>query len=937
MLDGDDTLAGDATLGAPSKRAPVRPGALFGRFLIVSEVGAGAFGQVFAAFDPQLDRKIALKVLRGPDEAQADGLVAEARAQAQFTHPNVVTVYDAGTEDGRAFIAMELVDGQDLATWLDGHADADWQTKLEPLLQAGDGLAAAHADATTHRDFKPGNVLLGADGRARVGDFGLAISQRRSTEDALEPAAAVPSRMVGTPYYMAPELFDGGSADAASDQYAFAVTAFEALYEVQLFERGTFGRLVATKAAAATLPTESRGVPTALGVALLQGMHPDPKQRWPDMQALLDALRTAATPIHRPWRSILVGIVVFSALVGGVLFAATSLQRASLERTCDAFSDALADAWTPDARQGVADGLSNTHARYAPATRDIVVPLLDDYATSLTTQARATCRAATIEQTMPAVLWPRAQRCFEDAARNLRSTTALLSRANEAILRSAQLQASALPPTRACGDLAYLSRRSQNDFADDPSALGTIADAQAALRSGAAEGVLEPLQALHERAPRSAPLLATLAQVEQSANRSDDARLHAKQAYQAARATNDTPLAADAAATLATIEASSEDRLDIALLWAELAQGELDALDEPALSLRRAHVFESRSRAAKRAGDYALAAEAAQQQLEIYEALLGPRDPRLPLSSIRVATAQLQAGETATASARLDAASKDLQEVLGDDHPDVATALDAQARLYSRGGESQKAYELDQTALKIRLAAYGPDHSMTAQSSYYVGVDLMKLDRNEEAIEHLRRGLETQERLTPPTPTRVLTYRGGFALALGAAGHYEETLAELERVLAAREEMHPPMHPKIGVVQSQLAFYAVEAGDPERALEHGRVSLQILEAVHGAEHPYLAYALEPLSRGYYALKRWADARACAQRALAVRQDPTVSEGLRADSGFILAKILWDAPDASADEQARALQLAADAVRSVDDDEVREDARRWLAVRTPSSD
>src|SRR5262249_42130224 len=134
----------------------------------------GAMGVVYAAHDPELGRRVAIKLLRPDvkaDEYRAR-LTREAKALARLSHPNVVAVYDAGYVDGRFFIAMEYVDGETLTDWLS--TPRPWQETLAMLLQAGHGLLHAHALDIVHRDFKPSNVLVGRDGRARVADFGLA-------------------------------------------------------------------------------------------------------------------------------------------------------------------------------------------------------------------------------------------------------------------------------------------------------------------------------------------------------------------------------------------------------------------------------------------------------------------------------------------------------------------------------------------------------------------------------------------------------------------------------------------------------------------------------------------------------------------------------------------------------------------------------------------
>ncbi|MCW5808271.1 MAG: serine/threonine protein kinase, partial [Deltaproteobacteria bacterium] len=206
---------------AASPGAELLPGTRVGRFEVLDERGRGAMGVVYAAHDPQLDRRVALKLVddaRGDDRARL-ALLREAKALARVTHPNVLTIYDLGTYEASVFLATELVEGESLAAW--SARAHGWRTTVAVFLDAARGLAAAHAAGVVHRDFKPANVLVGADGRMRVCDFGLA----RFAE-----AAAGPRELVGTPVYMAPEQRRGEVADARSDQYAFCVAWHEALF-----------------------------------------------------------------------------------------------------------------------------------------------------------------------------------------------------------------------------------------------------------------------------------------------------------------------------------------------------------------------------------------------------------------------------------------------------------------------------------------------------------------------------------------------------------------------------------------------------------------------------------------------------------------------------------------------------------------------------------
>jgi predicted Ser/Thr protein kinase len=298
-----------------------KPRHRIGRYLVERVVGFGATGVVYAAVDPELGRAVALKLLH--DRAREDieparqRIAAEAQAMAKLSHPNVVTVHDVGEIDGELFFAMELVDGVALSQWL---ADEPRSKKaiLEVFTGAGLGLAAAHAAGVVHRDFKPDNVLIGLDGRPRVTDFGLARTREISTDALAQGGARALDRtstLVGTPLYMAPEQFAGAPSSAASDQFAFSVALYEALYETRPFEAATFEQLVGGAFEWRTRsPPVGRGVPARVRRALLRGLSADPRARFPSMSALVGELGSNPRARAGSW-------IAFALMIAALVFA----------------------------------------------------------------------------------------------------------------------------------------------------------------------------------------------------------------------------------------------------------------------------------------------------------------------------------------------------------------------------------------------------------------------------------------------------------------------------------------------------------------------------------------------------------------------------------------------------------------------------------------
>ncbi|MGE0548320.1 MAG: protein kinase [Kofleriaceae bacterium] len=312
-----------------------------GRYLVLSTLGTGGMGVVFAAYDPQLDRKVALKLLRsGKQHNSRDAqqrLRREAQAIAQLSHPNVVGVYDVGTtDDGDLYIAMEFVEGDTLTTWLK-RWPRTWREIIEVFVQAGRGLVAAHSVGLLHRDFKPDNVLVGGDGRVRVTDFGLARSLMIDDEAARAPggrpttalnaALTATGTVLGTPRYMPPEQLLGPHIDARSDQFSFCVALHEALYGEHPLPGATSVSMLEQGDEAMPAPTGTR-VPSSVVRAIARGLERDPIKRFPTMAALINQLvPPAATVSPRFVIGALAGVVLLGGAAAAI-FAGTDRAAA---------------------------------------------------------------------------------------------------------------------------------------------------------------------------------------------------------------------------------------------------------------------------------------------------------------------------------------------------------------------------------------------------------------------------------------------------------------------------------------------------------------------------------------------------------------------------------------------------------------------------------
>jgi serine/threonine protein kinase len=398
-----DATATSGALAAAPAGGGLRIGDQLGRYVIERVLGAGGMGLVYAAHDPDLDRRVAIKVLRGDasDESRVR-LLREARAMAKVSHPNVITVYEVGTDGGVDFVAMELLEGGTLAEWLRAERRPAVEV-LRRLRAAGAGLAAAHASGLVHRDFKPANVLLGRDGRVVVTDFGLARGFESDAVAETLPATAEAARastatgarasgptaptvgalditqaatdrpatatapsitrpnlsarsgdlastltrtgaMIGTPAYMAPEQFSGGTVGPAADQFAFAVALWEGLTGARPFAGASIDEL---RRAVDRGPPDASALPRAVRPAVVRALARDPGGRWPDVAAMLAALDRG---LARP-RQLKLGVAAalgLAAVAGGVMLTRGDERRATAPAAACALTGAELDAtWTP--------------------------------------------------------------------------------------------------------------------------------------------------------------------------------------------------------------------------------------------------------------------------------------------------------------------------------------------------------------------------------------------------------------------------------------------------------------------------------------------------------------------------------------------------------------------------------------------------------------
>ncbi len=454
----------------PASRAP--PGlqvgqVLAGRYTVLSQLGEGGMGVVLSAYDAKLDRRVALKLMgRWTSQAQqAESeqlrLLREAQAMARLSHPHVVTVYDTGwLEDGRVFMAMEMVEGTTLRHWC-RQEGRTWRQVLEAYVAAGRGLAAAHAVGLVHRDFKPDNVLVGQDGRVRVTDFGLA-RVGTDLEEAPRPEATPspplwdtpltePGTVPGTPKYMAPELLRGQPASARTDLYAFCVSLYEALYHQPPFPKRTAaGQSHAPPPRDATPPPSGSGVPSWVSQPVLQGLSYRPADRPASMDALLAALSRNPT---RFWlRALTVTTAVVLVAAAGT---AAWLRAAERSQRCQG-APRLVGLWDAPARQRLQQSFAATGRPYAADAAQGVLRSLDAYADGWARMYQESCEATHVHGAQPEPVLTLRMACLERHRQQLGGVVEALSQANDALVVQATEALETLPPLEDCADVETL-------------------------------------------------------------------------------------------------------------------------------------------------------------------------------------------------------------------------------------------------------------------------------------------------------------------------------------------------------------------------------------------------------------------------------------------------------------------------------------------------
>ncbi len=532
VLGETQAEAAGGGIGEPDDSTILSPGSRLDRYIVGKCIGSGGMGVVLEAHDPKLDRKVALKVLHswGSRAETTEGrarLVREAQAMAKLSHPHVVPVFDVGEQDGRVFVAMELVDGVTLGAWLRTQSPSA-ERIFAVLMQAAAGLSAAHEAGFAHRDFKPSNVMVTPEDRAMVMDFGLArvVDPEASVERSIEPESSASQAVVdamatltkdgtvmGTPAYMAPEQHTGDKPDHRADQFAFCATVWEALQGERAFTGETVGELAHRKVHDGPQAVAERPIPRAVAAVLRRGMAPHPDDRHASMEHLIRALRRARRPRRRGSAVIMVGLIAMS--VGGWW-----LTRGPEAQQCDAGRERMGALWNDERRSSLAASFLGTPVSFARDVWRSTSERVDAYADEWKQAHRSACEASGSGQRLD-----RAMACLSRAESALAATLDRLAAVDSTSIRHAVQEVSGLPPIGRCRDEGTVGI--EFSVPTDPARAESIAAVRATLDATSAgllagrteqvrpamEDAVERARAL-EFAPLTAEALLTMGRVE---------------------------------------------------------------------------------------------------------------------------------------------------------------------------------------------------------------------------------------------------------------------------------------------------------------------------------------------------------------------------------------------------------------------------------------
>ncbi|MEP6861631.1 MAG: serine/threonine-protein kinase [Deltaproteobacteria bacterium] len=868
-------------------------GACVGRYVILDQIGLGGMGVVYRAYDPDLDRRVALKLVRAVSEDATSRLVREAQALAKVSHPNIVQIFDVGVFGDTVFIAMELVEGRTLSKWT-RETKPEWRPLLAHLIDAGRGLSAAHAAGLVHRDFKPQNVIVGEDGRVRVLDFGvarLAVDRSTTSSDDLELDASssgklaafnaepdtgvatalerprarthneddlprfVVSRLTGTPIYMAPEQRRPGMLDARADQFSFAVTCWEMLHGVRPFQgEDEKAYLAASSDGKFRTPPANNATPVWVRRALQRAMSPKADERFRTMDELLAAL--AADPARRRQRiaTIAAGIV----LAGAATVAIATRTHAATP--CEDAAQHLAGVWDPAIASRLAHAFHATGASFADDATAKVRIALDHRADAWISMHREACRATRVSGEQSAALLDLRMGCLQRRRLEMQALVdQLVTSADRSRVAAAVEAVDRLPSIAACADREALTAvvPLPSDLAQRTliTALRTeLANIRALLATGQWPAAERRAVAVAQRAHVLdwAPLVAETAllrgRVERQVGDGRAAEAALTEAVEAAAHAHEDAISSQAWTELAWVVGYEQGRPAEGLAFATAA--ETVAVRTDAAPHDLAGIAQTRALIWSAKGDQEAALREAKRAL-----ILADRDrtndPTQATDVLgTIALIETEQADYAHAEATLRDVLARRRSELGEGHPQVADAFDNLGVVRFHQGAYEEARKDYEQGLAMRTAVLGSDSRDVGTSHNNLGGLLLETGDDR-----------------------------------GAEYHLEIALQIYEHVLGAE-------HADLAIPLSNLGELATRRGDYTLALHDCQRALA-LDSKSGPDDPQLAFDLVCIGEAQLGRHDLAAARMSLERALKLREHTDGDAGELARTRFDLAKAITD--------------------------------------------
>ncbi len=820
--------------------APVQ----LGKYRNLEEIGRGGMSVVYRAHDPELDRDVAIKVLRADAGDAVQRLRTEAQAMARLSHPHVVQVLEVGQHRDETFVVMELVDGGDASQWLAARPRS-WRSIVEMFVDAGRGLAAAHAQGLVHRDFKPSNVMVGSNGRVQVTDFGLVATDRSSTTLPGPPPkressdASGSSRMtatgtrLGTPRYMAPEQQLGHTVDARADQWSFAVSLWESVYGRHPFAdaTGTPG-----DANAQLQSPPANDAPRSLQHVLGRALQQRPSDRHRTMERMLLALESVLRP-RRRWP--VVTALGAAALGVGVWSLA---DAAPPTPACDP-TEVMGTTWDAERRERLSTAFAATELPYAAHAWDTVTTRVDPWVHAWQRHYRQACDASAVDA-------PKAGGTMACLRTNLAEVDALLevfASPGADLLTRVDRAFHELPDPAECSTArAETAGIDAQVLADHEQRLaGVRAQTRVGHYAQAAE-----LAALAATAVTEYPLLHRRAQVWSGESLRRGGKNEAADAvfrptfYEAAAA-QDATISSRSALNLLTLALRRNDYTE-AQDWERHAQTWIARIvDRPfARELERQRATSIAARLTDQ-GKY----DEALAQLDLAWDLCDRDEASIhaPLLFNQIGLIQIERSAYDLAEQALVRSIRLQSERVGRRHPQVAHSINNLGNVHWYRADYDAAELAYQETYEIRLASLGPTHKETAVTMMNLGLIADIKGDKERAVELLGEAVEGLSAALGRRHPQTALAIGNLAATLGNMGEWEQANAHNREALEIAIATLGPEHPRVAHHMQNLASGLSDAGQHAQALPMHRKALELVAEIHGREHQWYATGLHGLA------------------------------------------------------------------------------------------